>query len=130
VPRSYLEGTHNERAAFGYNRDGKTRKLQIGIGLRCDEDGPPVSIEVLPGNPPDPHTVAAQLEQVKTRVGVPEITLVGDRGLRKGPQVANLATPGFHSITAITHPQIDKLLRPGGLAKGPLRSGAGRGARS
>ena len=55
VTSSYLEGTHNELAAFGYNRDGKKGKRQIVIGLLCDEDGHPVSIEVFPGNTQD-HT--------------------------------------------------------------------------
>src|SRR5919198_1367523 len=111
VTSSYLEGTHNELAAFGYNRDGKKGKLQIVIGLLCDEDGHPVSIEVFPGNTPDPHTLAAQLAKVKTRFGVTEITFVGDRGMIKGQQVEDLATQGFHYITAITKPQIEKLLR-------------------
>ena len=37
VTSSYFEGTHNELAAFGYNRDGKKGKLQIVIGFLCDE---------------------------------------------------------------------------------------------
>jgi Transposase DDE domain len=113
VTSSYLEGTHNALAAFGYNRDGKKGNLQIVIGLLCDEAGEPVSIEVFPGNTPDPHTVAAQLAKVKTRFGVTEITFVGDRGMIKGQQIEDLTTQGFHSITAITKPQIDKLLRTG-----------------
>ena len=55
VTSSYLEGTHNALAAFGYNRDGKKGKRQIVIGLLCDEDGHPVSIEVFPGNTQDPQ---------------------------------------------------------------------------
>jgi len=113
VTSSYLEGVHNELAAFGSKRDGKKGKMQIVIGLLCDEDGQPVSIEVFPGNTPDPHTVAAQLEKGKTRFGVTAITFVGDRGMIKGQQVEDLATHGFHSITAITKPQIEKLLRTG-----------------
>jgi Transposase DDE domain len=113
VTSSYLEGTHNDLATFGYNRDGKKGKLQIVIGLLCDEDGHPVSIEVFPGNTPDPHTFASQLAKVKTRFGVTEITFVGDRGMIKGQQVEDLATQGCHYITAITKPQIEKLLRTG-----------------
>src|SRR5215471_4494129 len=113
VTSSYLEGVHNELAAFGYNRDGKKGKRQIVIGLLCDEDGHPVSIEVFPGNTADPHTFAAQLEKVKSRFGVHAITFVGDRGMIKGQQIEDLATQGFHYITAITKPQIDKLLRTG-----------------
>jgi hypothetical protein len=113
VTSSYLEGTHNDLATFGYNRDGKKGKLQIVIGLLCDEDGHPVSIEVFPGNTPDPHTFASQLAKVKTRFGVTEITFVGDRGMIKGQQVEDLAPQGCHYITAITKPQIEKLLRTG-----------------
>jgi len=115
VTSSYLEGTHNELAAFGYNRDGKKGKRQIVIGLLCDADGHPVSIEVFPGNTHDPQTFAAQINKVKARFGVHEITFVGDRGMIKGQQIDDLAQQGLHYITAITKPQIDKLLRTGTL---------------
>jgi Transposase DDE domain len=115
VTSSYLEGTHNALAAFGYNRDGKKGKRQIVIGLLCDEDGQPVSIEVFPGNTHDPQTFMAQLNKVKARFGVDEITFVGDRGMIKGPQIEDLAQHGCHYITAITKPQIDQLLRTGTL---------------
>jgi Transposase DDE domain len=113
VTSSYLEGTHNELAAFGYNRDGKKGKRQIVIGLLCAEDGHPVSIEVFPGNTQDPQTFAAQIHKVKARFGVHEITFVGDRGMIKGQQIEDLAQQGLHYITAITKPQIEKLLRTG-----------------
>ena len=113
VTRSYLEGTPNALAAFGYNRDGKKGKLQIVIGLRCDEEGHPVSSEVCPGNTPAPHTLAAQAAKLKGRFGVHEITFVGDRGMIKSQQIEDLAQQGFHYITAITKPQIEKLLRTG-----------------
>jgi len=115
VTSSYLEGTHNALAAFGYNRDGKKGKLQIVIGLLCDEAGYPVSIEVFPGNTQDPQTFAAQITKVKARFGVHEITFVGDRGMIKGQQIEDLAQQGLHYITAITKPQIEKLLRTGTL---------------
>jgi hypothetical protein len=115
VTSSYLEGTQNELAAFGYNRDGKKGKRQIVIGLLGDEDGHPVSIEVFPGNTHDTRTFAAQINKVKARFGVTEITFVGDRGMIKGQQIEDLAQQGCHYITAITKPQIDKLLRTGTL---------------
>src|SRR5215471_451864 len=113
VTSSYVEGTHNALAAFGYNRDGKKGKRQIVIGLLCDEDGHPVSIEVFPGNTQDPQTFAAQINKVKARFGVHEITFVGDRGMIKGQQIEDLVQHGCHYITAITKPQIEKLLRIG-----------------
>ena len=115
VTRGSLEGTQNALAAFGYNRDGKKGKPQMVIGLLCDEDGPPVSIEVVPGHTQDPRTVAAQIEKLQDRFGVTAITFVGDRGTIKGQQIEDLAQHGFHSITAMTKPQVDKLLRTGTL---------------
>ena len=115
VTSSYFEGTHNALAAFGYNRDGKKGKRQIVIGLLCDEAGHPVSIEVFPGNTQDPHTFAAQINKVKARFGVHEITFVGDRGMIKGQHIEDLAQQGLHYITAITKPQIEKLLKQGTL---------------
>jgi hypothetical protein len=113
VTRSYLEGTHNALAAFGYNRDGKKGKMQIVIGLLCDEDGHPVSIAVFPGNTQDPQTFAAQLAKVKGRFGATAITFVGDRGMIKGQQIEDLVQHGCHYLTAITKPHIEKLLRTG-----------------
>src|SRR5207249_2773508 len=52
-------------------------------------------------------------EKVKTRFGVTAITFVGDRGMIKGQQIEDLTQQGFHYITAITKPQINKLLRQG-----------------
>src|SRR5262249_7569491 len=113
VPSSSLAGTHNALAAFGYNRDGKKGKMQIVIGLLCDEAGHPVSIEVFPGNTQAPHTFAAQLNKVKARFGVTELTFVGDRGMMKGQHSEDLVQRGCPYITAITKPPMEKLRRTG-----------------
>ena len=117
VTSSYLEGVDNELAAFGYNRDGKRGKLQIVIGLLCDEAGWPLSVEVFEGNTADTTTFASQIRKVAQRFGGGPVTLVGDRGMIKGPQIDLLqAEPGeFHYITAITKPQIESLLKSGQL---------------
>jgi transposase len=113
VTSSYLEGICNELGAFGYNRDGKDGKLQIVIGLLCDEKGRPLSIEVFAGNTPDQTTVASQIHKAAKRFGGGEITFVGDRGMLKNQQVEDLKEYGFHYITAITKPQIESLLDKG-----------------
>lgn len=112
VTSSYLEGTENELAAFGYNRDGKKGKRQIVIGLLCDEAGWPLSVEVFPGNTADTSTFASQVRKVAQRFGGGAVTFVGDRGMIKGPQIESLASEEgeFHYITAITKPQIKALL--------------------
>jgi hypothetical protein len=113
VTSSYFEGTHNELAQFGYNRDKKSGKRQIVIGLLCDAEGHPLSIEVFTGNTSDTKTVAAQIEKVKGRFGATAVTFVGDRGMLKSEQIEDLCAQGFHYITAITKPQIEKLLKEG-----------------
>jgi transposase len=115
VTRSYLEGTHNALAAFGYKRDGKKGKRQLVIGFLCDEDGHPVSLEVFPGHTHDPQTFAAQINKGKARFDVHAITFVGDRGMIKGQPIEALAQQGLHDITAITKPQMEKLLQQGTL---------------
>ena len=111
VTSSYLEGEHNQLAAFGYNRDGKRGKRQIVIGLLCDVQGIPLSVEVFSGNTSDPATFASQVRKVAGRFGANEVTFVGDRGMIKGPQIEDLGHHGFHYITAITKPQVEALLK-------------------
>jgi transposase len=113
VTSSYLEGQHNALAAFGYNRDGKHGKKQIVIGLLCDGAGLPLAIEVFEGNTLDPKTLSSQIQKIATRFGGGDVTLVGDRGMIKGPQIDELIQQGFHYITAITKPQIESLLKTG-----------------
>ncbi len=113
VTSSYLEGQCNELGAYGYNRDGKKGKLQIVIGLLCDESGDPVSTEVFAGNTRDLRTFAAQVQKVAQRFGCARVTFVGDRGMIKSAQIADLAQAGFHYITAITKPEVAKLINNG-----------------
>jgi hypothetical protein len=113
VTSSYLEGEHNFFAAFGYSRDGKKGKMQIVVGLLCDHEGRPLSIEVFAGNTKDTATFAAQMQKVKTRFKAKHVILVGDRGMIKSQQVKDMLGSEFHYITAITKPQIEKLLADG-----------------
>jgi len=43
--------------------------------------------------------------------GVKEVTLVGDRGMLKKAQIEELEDNDFHYITAITKPQIERLIK-------------------
>lgn len=113
VTSSYFEGTQNELAAFGYNRDGKKGKQQVVAGLLTDQAGVPLTIELFPGNTADPTTVPSQVAKLRDRFGGGELTLVGDRGMLKAPQQQLLAEDGMHYLTAITRPQLQTLLRRG-----------------
>ena len=111
VTSSYLEGEQNELANYGYNRDKKRGKKQIVIGLLCDEDGEPVSIEVFEGNTADLSTFESQVKKASERFGCERVTFVGDRGMIKSGQIENLSEAGFHYITAITKSQIRALIK-------------------
>lgn len=111
VTSSYLEGQHNELAAYGYNRDGKKGKKQIVVGLMCDEEGAPVSVQVFEGNTQDTQTFSDQIKKVAQRFNCPRVTFVGDRGMIKSMAIEELTAQGFHYITAITKPQIKTLMK-------------------
>ncbi len=111
VTSSYLEGKQNAYGAYGYSRDGKRGKLQIVVGLLTDPDGAPLSVQVFEGNTQDPQTVFPQIRKLAERFGVQEVTLVGDRGMLKSAQREALNERLFHYLTAITKPQIEKLIK-------------------
>jgi len=98
VTSSYLEGSENELADWGYNRDGKKGKKQIGVGLLADDEGNPVSVEVFTGNTSDLATFHSQIEKAKHRFGCERVTFVGDRGMIKSGQIKDLSMHGFHYI--------------------------------
>lgn len=116
VTSSYLEGVCNALAAFGYCRDGKKGKRQVVYGLLCDPQGHPVSIEAFRGNTVDTKTFGSQIRKVVDRFGAKTVTMVGDRGMLKGPQIEQLRAEEdveLHYITAITKSQIEALLKQG-----------------
>jgi transposase len=111
VTPSYLESEHNELAAFGYNRDGKPGKQQIVIGLLTAHDGEPLSVQVFEGNTTDPQTLGSQIDALAERFEVNEVVVVGNRGMIKAKGKAKLSQAQFKYITALTNPQIRKLIK-------------------
>ena len=111
VTSSYLEGDYNALAALrGYNRDHKEGKKQLVVGLLTDSQGEPVSIQVYRGNTSDLKTFGQQVHKIKKELGCEGVTLVGDRGMIRTEQKAVAQKAEFHFVTALTKPQIQKLL--------------------
>lgn len=110
VTSSYLEGNYNALAAWGYCRDRKTGKKQVVVGLLTDSQGEPISVQVYRGNTSDPKTFGQQVHKLKKELGCEGVTLVGDRGMIRADQKAAAQEADFHYITALTKPQIEKLL--------------------
>jgi plasmid stabilization system protein ParE len=118
ITSSYLEGQHNALGDYGYPRDGKRGKLQIVIGLLTDDAGEPLAVRVFAGNTSDPATVVDQIQILQHQFGVKELVFVGDRGMVKSKGKQALKEAGLHYISALTDPQIRRLLGEGTLQMG------------
>lgn len=113
VTSSYFEGTKNELADWGYNRDKKNGKMQIVIGLLTDKTGEPIAVRVFEGNTSDTATIPEQILTVAKKFKAKRVCFVGDKGMIKGPQITQLEEAGFHYITSITKKEINTLLETG-----------------
>jgi len=115
VTSSYLEGTQNELAKFGYNRDKKKGKMQIVVGLMLDSYGYPLTIEVFEGNTGDTKTVSSQLRKLKKVFGVERVVFVGDKGMIKTSQIDEIISGQYKwdYLTTITKGQIKTLINKG-----------------
>jgi transposase len=111
VTSSYFEGTQNELSAFGYNRDKKKGKMQIVVGLLCDDKGCPISVQVFKGNTQDTTTVSEQLKKLQKTFGIEHVIIVGDRGMIKSASIEEITNLNWYYITAITKPQVEQLIK-------------------
>lgn len=111
VTSSYFEGICNVLSAFGYNRDLKSGKMQVVVGLLADSTGEPCAIKVYSGDTRDFATFGDALERTKTDFGCDCVVMVGDRGMIKSEQIASVKNGNDYYISALTKPQIQKLLR-------------------
>ena len=53
----------------------------------------------------------AQVHTLRSRFGITEVVFVGDRGMVKAKGKGALTTAGFRYITALTIPQVRRLLQ-------------------
>lgn len=107
---SWVEGSCCPLAGRGYSRDGRKGTLQIEYGLLTDRVGRPVAIRVFPGNTADPAAFIEAVEVVRTKFGIGELTLVGDRGMITSARIEALRELGGLSwITCLRAPAIKAL---------------------
>jgi transposase len=107
------EGANEELIRYGYNRDKKKGKKQIVIGLVTNEEGLPLSVEVLPGNTPDRSVLKERIDKMKKRFKVEEVIVVFDRGMATQPNKHALQEEGIDYITAMNPSTIKKLIAEG-----------------
>jgi len=116
ITSTYFEGTQNELAAFGYNRNKKQGKMQINIGLITNSEGFPLKISVFEGNINDHLTVLDQIKSIKEKFNTQQVIFVGDRGMKIHYNLEGLDEAdkkGIHYITGLTSQEIRKLLDNG-----------------
>ncbi len=114
ITSSYFEGVTNSLAAFGYNRDKKTGKMQITIGLITDSFGFPLKIEVFEGNVNDHITVVNQLKALKENFKAKKIIFVGDRGMKiryNLEAMSEMERIGIEYITGLSKEEIKSLIK-------------------
>jgi transposase len=110
VSSSYYEGQQCSLIRFGYNRDGKRGRKIIVYGALTNQQGCPVSVNVYPGNTNDCNTVADQVDKLRGRFGLNQITLVGDRGMLTQTRIEELKKcPGLGWISALKYEAIRAL---------------------
>ena len=114
---TYYEGSTCALAQHGHNRDKKKGKLQINIGLLCDEAGRPVSCEAFPGNTGDPKTVTSQVRKLRKDFRLKKVILVGDRGMLTQARIDEdlRHLEGLAWISALNHKSVSKLVDEGSL---------------
>ena len=115
---TYYEGSTCPLAEFGHNRDKKKGKRQINIGLLCNSEGCPVSVEVFPGSTGDPATVVSQIKTLRERFGLRRVIIVGDRGMLTNARIDEIRedeTNRYGWISALRSGQIRALANSGEL---------------
>jgi hypothetical protein len=114
-----VEGTHCPLARHGYSRDHRPDRAQIVFGLVTDAAGRPVAVEAFAGNTADPATLETQVDKVRTRFGLSDIVLVGDRGMLTSARIERLRElGGIGWVSCLRAPAIRALVEAGDLQLG------------
>src|SRR5260370_33457765 len=82
-------------------------------GFRPCAEGSRLAVRILAGNSADPTTVVEQIKIIKEQFQVGELVFVGDRGMVKSKGKQALEQANLHYLTALTDPQIRRLLHTG-----------------
>jgi len=98
---TYVEGTHPEElAAFGYSRDHRGDRRQVGLGVVMPRQGLPVAHVVFPGNTADPSAFRLALQTEQQTLGVTRVMLCCDRGMVTEKNLQALRDAGMTYLVA------------------------------
>lgn len=109
-PDTYLDVTTyafestrwGELRMFGFSKDHKNNEVQVVMALLLDNNGIPITYELFPGNTMDQNTLVQTVEKLKTIYHLDKITVVADRGLNGGENLAYLVSRGHDFVISYT----------------------------
>ena len=91
-----------ELRMFGFSKDHKNNEVQVVMALLLDNNGIPITYELFPGNTMDQNTLVAAVEKLKGIYRLDKITVVADRGLNGGENLAYLTGKGHDFVISYT----------------------------
>ena len=98
---TYVEGIHPEElAAFGYSRDHRGDRRQVGLGVVMTREGLPVAHVIFPGNTADPSAFRLAVETIRETLGVKRVMLCCDRGMVTEANLQALRDVGMPYLVA------------------------------
>lgn len=110
----FLEGTTCELGAYGHGKEHRNNKLQIVVGLLCNREGIPVSVQVFEGNASECGTLGEQVTKVRDRFGLKQVVFVADRGILRSARIQEDLLPcELDWVTALRRPAINDLIKKG-----------------
>lgn len=110
---TYFEGlaARNPQAQRGYSRDQRPDCKQVVVGLVLNGDGFPRAHEIFAGNRHDSTTLDEMLSALERRIGQGSgCTVVVDRGMADGANLARIKARGHHYLVAARPPERDQWL--------------------
>lgn len=91
-----------ELRMFGFSKDHKNNEVQVVMALLLDNNGIPITYELFPGNTMDQNTLVTAVEKLQGIYRLDKITVVADRGLNGGENLAYLSREGHDFVISYT----------------------------
>lgn len=109
ITSTYFEGKGAEQICkYGYSRDHRSDRIQVNIGLIANSDGTPISVEIIAGNITDKQTLQSQMDKIKDKFNIKDLTFIFDREMKSKVNLEYLQEAGYDYITALSHSELKK----------------------
>jgi len=91
----YFEGAGGRTLGrFGNSKDQRPDRHQMVVGAVLDQHGVPIASELWPGNTTDVTTLVPVVDRLRSRFGIDELCIVGDRGMVSEHTLEELGAEG------------------------------------